>query len=162
MLSCRSSLLMLSAALAACAPPAPAASAPAPAPVVVPAIVVNAPFAKTWDAFVSLMVEQQVTPKTLLRESGLIETGFSEQYYRIAEADGLAACPAGHRSLPEYSKLGIDVIAHVHPVAGDSTKTNIDLKPRFVEWRTTGYVECQTRGSYERSLGAMIKARAEQ
>lgn len=145
--------LLAVAALAACRNPPPSTLSTKQAPPVVGPVVVNASEARTWGALVAFLKREQMPTTTLARESGVAQTtqlSLSErsQEQRLAVAD----CGVGKTA---------DYLTMSFLVRGDSTRSTVEVTPRFVSTAGLGSIECKSTGQEEHLAAQQIKANAE-
>ena len=156
----RSALFALAISLTACLPYTP----PAP-PKPRSAMLVPAPFDRTWDAVIDVFAREVITIETMERASGFIVAS-REGIANRTRSDSiailaLADCGKGGEGftnvvspfLPSSAKYNVLVRS-----AGESSTVQVTLK--FVRVGVKGTSECTSTGRFEEKFESLVKSAA--
>jgi hypothetical protein len=134
------------------APPAPHAT-----------MVVNAPFARTWDATIDVFAEEHIGISTLNRSSGFIVAKVG----RVFGANSLKYADCGKSTRGELGQQLNEPSAATWNlvVRGDSTSSTVRASVLFVATLPTfngdTTIDCSSLGTWKTAVEQRIKARAE-
>lgn len=132
-------------------------------PVARPAVEVQAPFERTWDAAIDAFAEQVITVETLERASGFIvaSRGSISARTKADTVAGRAMADCGGMGVLVFLPTSAKYNVVVRPAGSQSTVrvTASFMGSRSYQFENT--LECSSKGSFEAALESSIKARAE-
>jgi hypothetical protein len=144
------SVAALSLGLAACMPTPPAAPAPRAA------TDVAASFGRTWDATIDAFAERGISIETLDRSSGLIVPA-GRTYVPGDKIEALKYADCGTNFLKD-AIMPLSVKYNV-VVRGDSARSTVLVRAFYRG--ESGTISCSSKGLFETTAEANIKAKAE-